>query len=190
MESMAHMTIADLLGIGSKINKRIPGDFYPTRDRSATKALIAHEGARILQRVWEPFVGKDDIGAVLEESGREVIRTDLNDRGFGEARVDFLMERSARARAIVSNPPFCLARQIIAHAAWPLGIEYMALLLKADFLNSNKSSDSFDLWRPARVLVIPWRIDFTGQGAGPMNCNWYIWNGISVKTELEIIKKP
>lgn len=170
------MSIAHILGCASATNVRPRDDFFRTRDHRATAALIAHEGDRIPRKVWEPFVGKDDIGIPLEKSGREVVKTDLNDRGVGESRVDFLMERKARATAIVSNPPFCLARQIVAHAHWPLKIEYMALLLKPDFFNSGDGMKSFEAWEPSRIRALSWRPDFTGQGRPCMTMSWYVWD--------------
>ena len=46
------------------------------------------------------------------ERGHEVISSDLVARGFGEARIDFLMETFPRAPNIVTNPPYKLRRPV------------------------------------------------------------------------------
>ena len=72
---------------------------------------------------------------VLQRHGREVVSTDLIDRGCGQGGVDFLLQRTAPARAIVTNPPFNRAEAFLRHAA-KLGVEYVAFLHKAHWLNA------------------------------------------------------
>ena len=181
------MTIADLLGCGSRTNTREKDDFYATPE-GATVALLKYESA-IPSVIWEPCCGDGAIANVLKRQGRQVICTDLVDRGAGESRIDFLMERQPHAFAVVSNPPFKLARQFILHAQ-DIGVLYMALLLKSDFFNSEKSRKVFDQWRPARKYALSWRLDFTGEGAGPMNYDWFVWDGVSPTTSYDVIPKP
>ena len=89
--------------------------------------MIAAEGDRLPLRVWDPCCGAGDISTVLQRHGREVVPTDLIDRGYGQGGVDFLLQRTALARAIVTNPPFKRAEAFLRHAA-ELGIEYVAFL--------------------------------------------------------------
>lgn len=151
--------------------------------------MMLAELGRTPQKLWEPFCGNDAIGKELERCGYEVHRTDLNDRGIGEARTDFLMVWKPPCKAIVSNPPFNLAHQIIEHAKF-IKIEYMALLLKSDFFNSQRSHNVFKTWRPARIHALSWRPDFRNQGAPTMNCSWFVWDGTAYKTEYDILEKP
>ena len=57
---------------------------------------------------------------VLRAAGHDVIATDLNDWGcpFSTPRIEFLLERKPpeRCRCIMTNPPYRLAEQFIAHA--------------------------------------------------------------------------
>ena len=50
---------------------------------------------------------------VLEETGQAVRSTELYDRGFGEAGVDFLMSQSG-ADNRVTNPPYNCAEGFVA----------------------------------------------------------------------------
>ena len=44
----------------------------------------------------------------------DVVSTDLIDRGFGLAGVDFLLETTPRAKHIVTNPPYNCAEAFVA----------------------------------------------------------------------------
>ena len=63
-------------------------DFFPT-PRWATFALIENE--KFNGEIWECACGDGTMSRVLEETGQPVRSTDLYDRGFGEAGVDFLI---------------------------------------------------------------------------------------------------
>lgn len=82
---------------------RAPYEFYPTPPE-ATRALLAvecFEGS-----IWEPACGEGHISKVLLEAGHSVVSTDLVDHGYGEPGRDFLGERLALAKHIVTNPPY------------------------------------------------------------------------------------
>lgn len=83
--------------------RRIPHEFYPTPPE-ATRALLSVE--RFDGPVWEPACGEGAIAEVLIAGGLDVVATDLVDHGYGIPRIDFLKERSPRARHIVTNPPY------------------------------------------------------------------------------------
>ena len=82
---------------------RAPFEFYPTPPQ-ATRALLSVEDFD--GPIWEPACGEGHISKVLEKAGYDVVSTDLIGRGFGEGDVDFLRERTARAKHIVTNPPY------------------------------------------------------------------------------------
>lgn len=188
------MTIAELLGCGSKTNKREKDDFYATPPL-CTHALLNVEinlihGVFKGPSVWEPCAGDGAILRVLWERNIEVVATDLVQRGACESRIDFLMERKPLAPNIITNPPFKLANQFVRHA-FDIGIEYMAMLLPASFPNSEKSAKTFDIWKPARIHALGWRPDFTGQGKPTMRCSWFVWQrGDPKETTFSILRKP
>lgn len=174
------MTLSAILGCENKNNERPRDDFFET-PAASTQALIDAEKNFLPDVIWEPFCGNGAISRVLRSNGIGVIETDLNEtRLSGEHRIDFLFEYKACESAIVTNPPFKLARQIIYHAKF-IGIRYMALLLKADFLNCQRSLKLFNHWRPARIHGLTIRPDFRNQGSPTMNCSWYVWDGDEVK---------
>lgn len=89
-------------------------DFYQTPPL-ATRALLKCE--RLPQNIWEPACGLGAISEVLKDAGHVVHCTDLVDRGYGVGRRDFLMEQAAPVgfTTIVTNPPFKLATEFVAH---------------------------------------------------------------------------
>ena len=80
-------------------------DFYAT-PAWVTEALLKH--VRLRGPVWEPCCGDGAMARVLAGHGHAVISTDIADRGFGEAGVDFLQCRTVPGgcRSIVTNPPY------------------------------------------------------------------------------------
>lgn len=94
---------------------RAPYEFYPTPPE-ATRALLSAE--RYDGSVWEPACGQGHISKVLAEAGHEVVSTDLVDYGFGQPGRDFLAEREALAKHIITNPPYGrgLADAFVKHA--------------------------------------------------------------------------
>ena len=126
-------TIADILAFASPTNTRESDDFYAT-PCECTEALIAAEGDRLPLQVWDPCCGIGDISIVLQRHGREVVSTDLIDRGYGQGGLDFLLQVTALARAIETRR-FKRAEAFLRHVA-ELGIEYVAFLHNAHWLNA------------------------------------------------------
>lgn len=153
-------------------------DFYPTPPE-ATQALLAKE--RFGPQIWEPACGDGAISRVLEAAGHEVISTDLFDRGYGESRIDFLMERRLLAPQIVTNPPFKLAEPFLRHAL-DLGAEKVALMLRLAWLEGSQRKALFESTPLARVYVASRRLSMAragterGGGAGSMIAfAWFVW---------------
>ena len=94
---------------------RIPNEFYPTPPE-ATRALLSVEPFD--GSIWEPACGDGAIARELLRSGHSVVATDLHDYGFGLPGIDFLQETKARAKHIVTNPPYGsgLADSFVEHA--------------------------------------------------------------------------
>ena len=173
-------TIADILGCASLTNTREPFDFYRT-PWECTRALIEAERDQMPAVVRDPCCGEGDIAAELARSGRKVHSTDLLDRSYGQGGLDFLLQTTPLARAIVTNPPFNRAEAFLRHAA-ELGIYYVAFLHKADWLNAAERGLMVEtVWCPARSYLLQWRPDFKNQGSPTMNCNWYIFTRASIR---------
>ncbi len=161
-------------------------DFYPTAPE-ATLALLKKEQRHLeaYGTVWEPACGD---GAIAKLLPGNVIATDLIDRGYGTL-ADFLTSPK-RAPAIVTNPPFKLARQFIEHAWW-LEVDYLALLLKSTFWHAANRVSLWRGWAPTVEYKLTWRLDFTGQGSPTMDCSWIVWCRVRGETKcVELLEKP
>jgi hypothetical protein len=152
--------------------------FYPTPPQ-ATQSLLALE--ELPQWIWEPACGDGAISKVLLERGHSVVSADLVDRGYGEVGHDFLMERTLRAPAIVTNPPFKLAEQFVEHAI-ELGAEKVCMLLRLAWLEGVTRKALFRRTNLSRVWVSSRRLSFarggtdTGAGgSGMVAFAWFVW---------------
>lgn len=111
-------------------------DFYAT-DPLAVELLLQEE--KFSHKIWECACGAGHISRVLEQHGYEVLSTDLYDRGFGEAGVDFLDSNKKFDGDIVSNPPYSEAEKFVRKAldTVPAGGK-VAMLLRLLFLEGQK----------------------------------------------------
>jgi hypothetical protein len=143
-------------------NRRAPlaergDDLYET-PAVATEALL--EAEDLPHRLWELAAGRGAIVDVLRAHGHDVVATDLVDYGIPgqEARRDFLMELRAPdgVECILSNPPFKLAEQFIAHALQLC--PRVIMLLRLAFLESTRRTAILDAGHLARVHVFSRRI--------------------------------
>jgi hypothetical protein len=162
-------------------------DFFPTPEW-ATHALIDNEVFE--GSIWEPACGDGAMAEVLKKTGCPVIATDLFDRGYGEAEVNFL--QSARiVDNIVTNPPYNAAEGFVQAGA-AQSRRKMALLLRLAFLEGgNRQRTIFTDIPPARVWVFSERITFypagaVRQGSGTTAYAWFVWDkACGKRTELK-----
>lgn len=174
--------------------ERDPHDFRAT-PAEATRALIACEGERLrsFDMIWEPAAGDGAISDVFLDAGMLMNRSDLVDRGFHADICDFFAFSVAPCRAIVTNPPFqeCAwatsKARWITHALDVLGVAYMALLLPWQWPGAAGLGPLWERRPPARVYLMRWRIDFTGQGASPMLNAWYVWDGPTTPADVRLL---
>lgn len=164
-------------------------DFYPT-PRWATYALIENE--RFSGDVWESACGNGAMSDVLAEQCSSVRSSDLYDRGFGEAGIDFL-DTNQRADNIVTNPPFNAAEGFVKTGLTSANKKF-ALLLRLAFLEgANRQRSIFSVAPPSRVWVFSERITFypagaTVKGSGTTAYAWFVWDKDAVGTELKWFK--
>ena len=81
-------------------SEREKNDFYAT-DPKAIDLLLEKE--KFSDLIWEPACGQGHLSKRLEQNGYEVLSTDLIDRGFGIAGVNFLNQGSAPAGCDLSQ---------------------------------------------------------------------------------------
>lgn len=106
--------------------EREKDDFYIT-PLELVRALLAVE--RFDGLVWEPACGDGAIAEPFKAAGHAVVASDLVDRGYGEARVDFLLGYRWPSDNIVTNPPFKLADLFWRHAVDQPGVRKVAFCL-------------------------------------------------------------
>jgi hypothetical protein len=152
---------------GNQINaNRDPTDLYPTHP-SCTRALL--KNIKLQGPVWEPAAGNGDMVKVIREAGYRVHATDIL---TGQ---DFLATAEPWAGSIVTNPPYRLADEFIAHAL-SLASAQTAMLLPVGALGGQRRFSG--LWAkrpPALILVIARRMVVTGS-ASQFNHMWAVWS--------------
>lgn len=157
-------------------------DLYETPP-VATRALLRVEP--LPHRLWEPAAGRGAIVDVLRAAGHEVIGSDLNDYGRPDffARCDFLLERKVpdACEAILTNPPYKLADQFVAHA---LDLaRRVVMLLRLAFLESERRTPILEGRGLARVHLFRRRLPMMHRDGwqGPRASNaiqfaWFVWD--------------
>lgn len=157
-------------------------DLYET-PAVAVAALLRVE--TLPPSIWEPACGPGAIARVLRLAGHGVLATDLVDYASPDQDAsgrDFLMERATGAGAIVTNPPFKLAGEFVAHglALCPK----VVMLLRLAFLESTKRTPILDNGALARVHVFRKRLPMMHRAGyrGPRTGNsgmafaWFVWD--------------
>ena len=143
--------------------KRNAADFYST-PAGAFAPLMP-----ILPRnvsYWEPACGDCRLFAWLTDEGFAAGGTDLAIGG------DFLADKTTR-EFIITNPPFALAQEFVSHA---LRHSYETMmLLRLNFLGSQKRRDWWQLNEPSALFVLSSRPDFTDGGGDSCEYAWFYW---------------
>jgi hypothetical protein len=139
-----------------------------------TLALIPHLPV-IGGTVWEPAAGSGKMLAVLRQAGFDVLGTDI------AAGVDFLdSSPQGGVRAIITNPPYALAREFIERALSLIPANgFVAMLLRADFDSAKTRRHLFaDCPAFAKKIVLTKRIRWIERSTGSPSFNhcWMIWD--------------
>ncbi len=157
------------------------GDFFRT-PRALTEELLRH--AKFEGVIWEPACGDGAISEVLKEKGYSVISSDLYDRGYGEQK-DFLKESPEGIDNIITNPPFNIADKFLEHAL-NVANKKVAMLFPIRYLSGKSRKKIFDSWPISKLIVIPYKVDFTG-GNNPMfEVAWFVWNADAMEQRIII----
>jgi hypothetical protein len=133
-----------------------------------TEALLPHipEGVK---EVWEPACGSGKMVRALEAAGYKVLATDI------ETGTDFLEQRKPFVQAIITNPPYALAREFIEHAL--SYADHVAMLLRTDYDHAKTRQYLFGKGFAKKVVLtkrIRWIEGSTGQPS--FNHAWFIWD--------------
>jgi hypothetical protein len=184
------------LANSSTKNERKESDFYPTPP-DVTQALI-DTGVIPKGLILEPACGDGHMAEVFKRNGYRVLSTDIRETKYAEQVVDFLNFHSApydtqgETQAIVTNPPFNVSSEFIAHALG-FDVPVVAMLLKSQYWHSQKRAALFEKYPPAYVMALTWRPDFCfgdRGGAPTMECIWTVWVEGETDTRYRVLRKP
>jgi hypothetical protein len=163
--------------------EREKDDFYPTPPEPIRALLHAEiDRLRDFDAVWDASAGDGALVREMEAVGLKVIASDLIDRGCGAEIKDFYDFDAAPSKATVQNPPVGECgwgngkARWLKHALDTLDLDYMALLMNWGWPGAGGLAPFWAEHPPARVYLMRWKIDFTGQGAPPMLNAWFVWD--------------
>ena len=166
-------------GVAIDRENREKDDFYPT-PTDAVEALLRVE--KFEGAVWECACGDGAISRILQDAGYEVVSTDLVDRGYGQPCVDFLMEPTALAPNIVTNPPFKNVAAFLRQAMH-LSTGKVAMLLRLACLEGQDRRKIYEASPLARVWVFSRRLTIHRAGienpessGGMLAFAWFVWD--------------
>jgi hypothetical protein len=178
--------------------EREQDDFYATDPIAIDKLMdmvIVHDN------VWECACGQGHLSERLKAYNKNVVSTDLKDRGYGTAGVDFLNTTARPVQspfAIITNPPYKYAKEFVEHAIKLLDNGDMCcMFLKLTFLEGKARKKLFQKHPPQKVLVFSERVlcaknaDFDGRrkgGGSAVAYAWFVWEkGYKGRTVVEWI---
>lgn len=162
---------------------RDPDEFYPT-PAAVTRALFREYRTHLEDAVvWEPCAGDGAMATTLLECGaKAVLCSDVKPRPSLEhkiVQIDVLQaKRLPTCDAVVTNPPFDIAADIIHHILTrPNGPpQLLALVLKASYWHSARRAALYDRFTPTSIHPLRWRPDFKNLGAPTMEIMWCVWD--------------
>lgn len=141
-------------------------DCYETPEW-VTLALLPHLSPGI-ENVWEPACGSGKMVRALNTKFHTVYGTDIS------LGLDFLKETTCDYDAIITNPPYALAREFIEKAMSLC--DNVAMLLRTDFDHAKTRAHLFGDGFAKKVVLrrrIKWFEDSKGQPS--FNHAWFIW---------------
>jgi hypothetical protein len=156
-------------------------DLYETPS-VAIEALLRVE--QIPHCIWEPAAGRGAIVRVLRDHGHAVVASDIEDYGFPlNFTGNFLeaIDLPIGVEAIVTNPPFRLAEEFVAHA---LELSPLVIMLqRLAFMESERRCHILENRGLARIhafrkrLPMLHRDGWEGRKANSgMAFAWFVWD--------------
>jgi hypothetical protein len=186
-------SIYKTLGASNHTEKeREENDYYATEPK-AIDVLLSVETFN--KNIWEPACGEGHLSKRLVELNHLVYSSDLINRGFDCAVVDFLeCNKNPVGGDIITNPPYKFAKEFVEKGI-ELANNKLALFLKIQFLEGKARKILFEKHPPKYVYVSSSRLlcaknaDFEGMIAGGGSAvayAWFVWyKGFNGNTTLK-----
>lgn len=189
---------------GQLAYERVDGEFYPTPPEYVD--CLTHFVDLSKHVVWEPACGEGDLSMRLLRFCRGVVSTDLYDRGFGTAPIDFLnpdvrlparlLSIEGTFPAIITNPPYLgdLPEEFIRKALDLTEAHFgiVAMFLRNEYDMSSKDRPDLFEGHPAYAMKIcctkrP-RFIKGSKGSPRHNYAWYVWDWTKPHDQLPAIR--
>ena len=183
-------TLRTLATSSHGVGERQENDYYATEPK-AVELLLEKE--KFSHRVLEPSCGEGHMSKVLMKQNYNVSSFDLIDRGFGEVKDFFEIEKFNGD--IITNPPYKMALDFVKHAldVVPVGNK-VAMFLKIQFLEGKVRSEFYKTNPPKRVYVASGRLNCAKNGefekykSSAACYAWFVWEkGYAGKPEIDWI---
>lgn len=152
-------------------------DYYATEPR-AVELLLEQE--LFDGPIWECACGEGHLSEAMEAAGLEVDSTDLIDRGYGAAGVDFLASFRHWPGDIITNPPYKYAKEFVEKALEVVQPgRKVAMFLKLTFLEGQARRELFRKYPPQTVYVSSARLECAKNGnfmnSSAVAYAWFLW---------------
>lgn len=177
----------------SKTAVREPNDYYATNPK-AMHELLKYESFN--KNIWECACGEGNLSEVLKEYNYNVYSTDIIDREYQDAIIDFLNVDVKFDGDIITNPPFKYAIEFILKSLESVNDgNKVAMFMKLTYLKGVKRyKEIYSKYPPMRVYVFSGGIACSknntkeGYKHGIVPYAWFIWEkGKYTPTELKWI---
>lgn len=177
--------------------KRSPYDFYPTPKDAFDRFWQADkENWKDNSIVLEPCAGDGNIISYLKEVcpklrivANELDKTHenkLNNSGADNiVFFDFLNKKPSYYDVIITNPPFSLAQEFIETSLKQAN--RVIMLLRLNFLGSQKRKPFWDKYPPSRIYVLSKRPSFTGNGTDSQDYAWFVWDNAKYDQQIVVV---
>ena len=170
---------------------REKNDYYATEPKALELLLELEDFS---DRVWECSCGEGHLSRVLVDAGKDVISSDLIDRGYGKV-LDFLdptLEGPVN-RDIITNPPFKFTNEFLVKAMSILEEgRKIAFFLPIRYVEGKARKQLFQRFPLKTVYVSSGRLicaingDFETVTGSATAYAWFIWEkGYQGPTELK-----
>lgn len=184
---MQHDIYATLGASNHSNEERDPNDYYAT-DPKALELLLDEYGDEINlgKGIWEPAAGGGHLAEALRKRGHYVYASDVVDHGYKyDQLIDFFAVNNANCMDIVTNPPYCVAKEFVEHALEVIDTGRKVLMfLKVTFLESKKRKELFEKYPPRAIYVSSSRLQCAKGGNFDKYANgtgtaiayaWFLW---------------